>query len=229
MMQPRLRGDRGGVPYQQPVRYTPAEGEVVHVGQHMLFLEPTFVNKMNRWYDKAVNVCRPGDPANAGIPATARDLRSVVMKCVYAPPDTIGLRIDRGRIGFRHEDFPDYIFIAVLEGITSTQPVGRLTFISMVYEQKPPADRAVDMPPLPVPDWPPADCPKTEAITRLDRAKIALDVWINQCPDRHPKLDEAYATRRAVIVETDRLLRLPDDDFFNPSDEDGIFDSEEGR
>lgn len=230
-MLPRHRGDRGGVPYAQPRRYVPPPGEVVRVCDHNVFIVRSFVDKMNDWYDTAVNFARPGDPARTGRRATSYDLIPIVEGCFYAPFDSHGIAIDSERIAFRHADFPGYLFVAVLEGITEWQARGNLTFISMVNECKPAAERKVQMWPMPVPDWPPPECPKAEGVTRLERSKVALDVWIKACPNRHPKLDEAYSIRRAVIGEMDRLLRLPDEDLYGLADHDAdeIFDLEEEK
>jgi hypothetical protein len=210
MLTPRTREH---LPFVPRPKYVPAPGETVYVADHRLFLPKTFVDKMNAYYDMAVNCGRPGDPANTGRKADARDLWEVVRHCYYAPPETHGLVLDRDRIGFRHTDFPGYMFVAVLEGVTPDRPTGELTFISMVHEAKPPADVRRETAPPPAVDWPPPDCPRTEALTRLERGLVAVKVWINAAPDRHPKLDEVYALKRRILAEQDRLLSLPDDDW----------------
>ena len=225
MLTPRTRGN---TPYVASKKYIPADGEVIRVEDHILVLNYTFVGKMNKFYDDHVDYARPGDPANTGRRADARDFRAIVQRCYYAPPDSTDVVVDSGRIAFRHPAFPGYLFIAVLEGVTEHRLRGELTFISLIYERKPAADRRVEMYAVPAVDWPPPDCPKTEALHRLERGRIALDLWIKMAPDRHPKLDDAYAARRSVIVEIDRLLRLPDEEWMTPFEE-GIFDNEESE
>jgi hypothetical protein len=200
-------------PHTAPTKHRPSDGETVRVRDHILVLTPTFVKKMNDYYDSHVSFARPGDPANTGKAAVARDLAPVVTRCYYVPPDSCDTPIDRGRIAFRHADFPGRLFIAVLEGVTPTRPVGELTFISMIHERKPPADRRAEVPPPPLIDWPDPDCPPAEALVRLEKAKVALNVWIKACPDRHPRLDDAYADLRAVNDEITRVMQLPVDDF----------------
>lgn len=225
MLTPR---QRDSVPRVASKKYFPQEGEAIRVEDHILVLSFTFVARMNRYYDEHVDYARPGDPANTGRQAEGRDLKAVVKRAYYAPPDSLDVPVDWPRLAFRHEDFPGHLLIAVLEGITPTRLKGELTFVGMTDERKPAREMRVEMYAVPAVDWPPPDCPKTEALHRLERGRIALDLWIKMAPDRHPKLDDAYASRRSVIVEIDRLLRLPDEEWA-ALPEDGIFDNEEGE
>lgn len=188
-------------------------GERINPRDHEVAVKYTFRTKWEQWYRERGMREKPSDG----------EMFEILRRCVQYLPEELPFPLEHGRLAFHHADYPNQVFVAVLEGVTRFTPVGVLTFIGWVeYENRAVIKGRIDLSVAPTyapaPDeW--ADYARENYLTRRLRD---CEAWLDRCPEQHrlrkaaAEARDRYASDLAAVSERVRqadtalLARLAD-------------------
>lgn len=129
---------------------------------------------------------------------------SLLQRCVLVPQEEIGFDTWNGRLAFKNHELREQLLFAVLEGVTTWQPNGYLTFLGMTHWRVGRVRHSADRPPkFAAPD----DGWSYEAKQRYVGRRVAeCRAWMEVNGPKHPAYREVRRVMDDYLHLSDRLV-----------------------
>ncbi len=174
-----------------------------HLKDHLIQVSKTFADGWGQWYADRPQLVKP---------RTREQMVDILQKCVWTPQEEVPFPLRDNKVAFRHFDYDDTLFLAVLENATPAMPKGWVLMVGVVMTRQvhPSKSRWVNRPPLTF-DPPPDSLTGMARSNYWTRCRMEAEEWCRQFGQDHRNFPEVAEVLRKVK----EAMQLEEDCSFN--------------